>query len=442
MKQIITTIQRGGKVNKSFLKNLLAFAEQHGVEKISAFVMDGRNKDDIEIDDIIFDSNIELIVPSKTGTALNSNLKVYDTMIRASQINPLTGFNKKLSRDHSYILPSPKIRYLSIPNTSKLPRFLCTTGSLTNGNYKLHTAQGRKANLEHQLGFVFLDIKNKKRFEIHQVEAMKNGKFNYLTEHYSVGRKLQQKPEALILGDWHTGDTCPKTRARSIKMIEDLKPKRVVFHDLANFHSINHHEHKNYISKARLINDKRHELEKEIRQVYNEVQFFAKKFPNVEFVVAESNHDLFLNFYLGEINWLKDGQNSVVASKLFEPFVNNVKNGVQKRAFLDIALSLIGKLPSNFNFLIEDQEYRVSGIEIGNHGHRGNNGSRGSSKSFSNFNLQRITGHEHSPKLFANGMCVGTSTLLKLGYTKGASSWLNAHGILYKSGKYALLTLV
>ena len=53
-----------------------------------------------------------------------------------------------------------------------------------------------------------------------------------------------------------------------------------------------------------------------------------------------------------------------------------------------------------------------------------------------------ITGHEHSPKLYANGMCVGTSTKLKLGYTKGASSWLNAHGLLYKSGKYALLTLV
>jgi hypothetical protein len=437
MKTIVTTIQRGAKVNKVLLKNMLAFADEHGIIKIQAFVMDGRNKDDIEIDPIVYDYGIELIVPTKTGTPLNSNLKLYDTMIRASQINPLTGFNKKLSRDHSYILPSPKIRYLSIPNTSKLPRFLCTTGSLTDGNYKLHTAQGRKANLEHQYGFVFVEIENNKRFDIHQVEAMRNGKFNYLTEYYSNGKKLKQQPEALVLGDWHTGDTCPKTRARTIQMIHDLKPKRVVFHDLFNGHSINHHEEKNFISKARLINDKRHELEKELKQVLDEVNFFAKEFPRIQFLVAESNHDIFLTTYLGTHNWLKDGQNSIVASKLFAPIVEN-----RKKASLEVALSLIGKLPTNFNFLVEDQEYRVSGIALDYHGHRGLNGARGSSSSFDKFNLRMITGHEHTPKLYANGMVVGTSTHLKLNYTKGAGSWLNAHGILYKSGKYALLTLV
>ena len=70
------------------------------------------------------------------------------------------------------------------------------------------------------------------------------------------------------------------------------------------------------------------------------------------------------------------------------------------------------------------------------------NGARGSSSSFDRFNLKMITGHEHTPKMYGNGMVVGTSTHLKLSYTKGAGSWMNAHGILYKSGKYALLTLV
>ena len=436
-KQIITTIQRGAKVNKILLKNLQAFAKEHDVTTIKAFVMDGKNKDDIEIDPIVFDSGIELIVPHKAGTALNSNLKIYDTMIKASQINPLTGFNKKLSRDHSYILPSPKIRYLSIPNTSKLPRFFATTGSLTDGNYKLHTAQGRKANLEHQYGFVFVEIKNGKKFDIHQVEALKNGKFNYLTEYYSGGKVLSQIPEALILGDWHTGDTCPTTRKRTIQMIHDLKPRRVVFHDLFNGHSINHHEEKNFISKARSVFNKRHVLEKELKETLTEIQFFSKEFPDVKFLVSESNHDIFLTTYLGLHNWLRDGYNSIIASKLFAPIVENTK-----KASLEVALSLIGKVPSNFNFLIEDQENRVSGIELGYHGHRGLNGARGSSSSFDRFNLKMITGHEHTPKMYGNGMVVGTSTHLKLSYTKGAGSWMNAHGILYKSGKYALLTLV
>lgn len=437
MKQIITTIQRGAKVNKVLLKNLLAFAKEHDVKTIKAFVMDGRHKDDIEIDPIVFDSGIELIVPHKAGLALNSNLKIYDTMIKASQINPLTGFNKKLSRDHSYILPSPKIRYLSIPNTSKYPRFLCTTGSLTHGNYKLHTAQGRKANLEHQYGFVYVEIKNNKRFEIHQVESLKNGKFNYLAEHFSNGKKIKQTPEALILGDVHWGETCMKTWRRTLKMIADLKPKRVVLHDLFDGRSINPHERDNYATRAIRAVLKQDNLETELKSVYKLIHLLSSKFPDIEFIVSESNHDLFLKRYVTEHNWLQDGRNSLLASELFKPFVL----GVEKPP-LQYALETFGDIPKNFNFLVEDQEYRVAGIELGYHGHRGLNGARGSSASFDRYNLKMITGHEHTPKLYANGMVVGTSTRLKLDYTKGASSWLNAHGILYKSGKYALLTLV
>lgn len=437
MKTIVTSIQRGAKVNKVLLKNLLAFAKEHEVVKIQAFVMDGRNKDDIEIDPIVFDYGIELIVPSKTGTALNSNLKLYDTMIKASQINPLTGFNKKLSRDHSYILPSPKIRYQSIPNTSKYPRFLATTGSLTNQNYKLHTAQGRKANLEHQYGFVYVNIKNGKKFDIHQVDALKNGKFNYLDEYYSNGKKLKQVPEALVLGDIHWGETCMKTWKRTLKMITDLKPKRVVLHDLFDGASVNPHEEANFAIRALRSFEKRNNLTDELTSVSKLIHSLSKQFPDIEFIVSESNHDLFLKRYVTTHNWLLDGRNSIMSSKLFEPFVM-----LDKKPALQIALEMVGEIPNNFNFLIEDQEYRVSGIELGYHGHRGLNGSRGSSASFDRYNLKMITAHEHTPKLYANGMVVGTSTHLKLGYTKGASSWLNCHGILYKSGKYALLTLV
>jgi hypothetical protein len=50
-----------------------------------------------------------------------------------------------------------------------------------------------------------------------------------------------------------------------------------------------------------------------------------------------------------------------------------------------------------------------------------------------------ITAHEHSPKLYANGMVVGTLTHLKLPYTKGAGGWMHANGILYADGKYGLI---
>lgn len=437
MNYIVSTIQYSASVNKPLLRNMLAFADAHRVTKIYLYVLAGKNKDETSIASALFDDpRIELLSLDKTGMKLNNNLKLHDTQILASQINPLTGFNKKLHRDYSYILPSPKIRYLSIPNTSKYPRFLATTGALTHGNYKQHIAQGRKAELEHEYGFAFVEVKNSRVFNYHPVMALKNGNFNYGREFYRNGKCEDQQPEALVLGDWHTGDTCPRTRAATVKLITELKPKRVFFHDLFNGHSINHHERNNNVSKAQLWRDKMHVLEEEVEQCLKELNYFAFKFPDIDFFVVESNHDLFMSTYISHENFLIDGQNSVFACQLF------VELSRVKQPVLKTAMGLVGKVAHNVRFLNEDEEYRVKGVALDYHGHRGVNGARGSGASFDRYNLKMITGHEHTPKIYQNGMVIGTSTKLKLGYTKGASSWLNAHGLLYQSGKYTLLSLI
>ena len=438
MNYIVSTIQYSATVNRPFLRNMIAFADKHNVPKIYLFVLAGKNKDESGLATVLLDDpRIELLYLDKSGMKLNSNLKLHDTQILASQINPLTGFQSKLHRDYSYILPSPKVRYLSIPNTSTYPRFLATTGALTHGNYKLHTAQGRKAELEHEYGFAYVEVVNSRIFNYHPVMALKNGNFNFNREYYHNGKLFDQQPEALILGDWHTGDTCKKTRAVSIKMIEDLKPKRVVFHDLFNGHSINHHERNNNLSKARLWKDKMDVLEEEVEMCLKELNFFAHKFPEIQFLVAESNHDLFMTQYISTENFLVDGQNSVFACRLFVELDKR-----KKQPGLQTAMELCGKVAKNVRFLNEDEEYRVKGVGLDYHGHRGVNGARGSGASFDRFNLKMITGHEHTPKIYANGMVIGTSTTLKLGYTRGASSWLNCHGLLYSSGKYTLLTIL
>jgi len=435
MNYIISTIQYNALVNKVLLKNMLEFANRHDVEVIYLYVMPGQNVEETLLP-TFDDDRIQFLYLGKEGMKLNSNLKLHDTAILASQINPLTGFQTKLSNSHSYLLPSPKIRYLSLPNTSTHPRFLATTGALTHGNYKLHTAQGRKAQLEHQYGFAYVKVKNSRIFYYHPVMAQKNGNFNYMREQYYFGEVYDQQPEALILGDWHVGDTCPKTRERTFIIMDALKPKRVVFHDLFNGKSINRHEAENHLSKAMLYQQNQHCLEQEVKDCHKELVYFAKKYPNILFLVAESNHDLFLAKYIGMENFLEDGQNSVFACKLFVATMNN------KQPILKTAMEIIGDIPKNVRFLAEDEEYRVHGVGLDYHGHRGVNGARGSGASFDRYNLKLITGHEHTPKIYANGMVVGTSTKLKLPYTVGAGSWLNAHGLLYPSGKYTLLTII
>lgn len=433
MKYIITSLQLNGRVNKNLLTNMLNFAKEQGVDKILTFVQRGRYIEEEIIDPVIFQNNIELI---HGELKLNANLKIYDTLILPQQINPFTGMNKKLSRDYSYILPSPKIRYESIASTSKYPRALMSTGEITHPNYKTHTAHGRKAAEQHQYGFVFVELVNNQIFKTYQIEATAKGDFQHLTRKYYEGKILDTRPEALILGDWHNLDTNPWVRSESIKMIRELDPKRVVFHDLFNGHSINHHDREQLLSQLRNLRDNRMSLETEMRAVYDELWHFANKFPHIQFLVVRSNHDDFLEKYIQHKMFIDDAANFLFTCKIISRIVDAKKIPLQE------ALLLIGDLPSNVRFTQQDESYRVYGIELANHGHLGANGSKGSPNQFNSLNLKTITGHTHSPKLMENGMVVGTSTHLRLNYTHGPSSWLNAHGILYSNGKYGLLTLL
>ena len=438
MNRIVSTIQLSALVNRPFLRNMIAFADEHNVNKIELFVMPGKNKDESTIATVLMENpRIELLFLDKTGKKINNNLKLFDLKILASQINPLTGVAQKLSRDYSHILPATKVRYMSLPNTSKYPRFIATTGALSSPNYKMHTAQGQKSELLHEYGFAFIEVKNNRIFNYHPVMALKNGNFNFNREFYRNGKKEDQQPEALILGDIHVGDTCMKSMKVSVQMIADLKPKRVVLHDLFNGHSINHHERSNNLSKAQLWKKKMHILEEEVNECQAFLNDLAYKFPDVQFLVVESNHDLFMKTYISYENFLADGQNSVFSCRLFVEM-----DKCKPQPILQTAMELQGKIAKNVQFLKEDDEHRVKGIELGYHGHRGINGARGTSMSFSNNNLMLISGHEHTPKIHPKGMVVGTLTKLKLDYTKGASSWLNANGLLYSSGKYTLLTII
>lgn len=428
MRYIITSAQMNAGVNKNLLRNIKVFAKRHNVDEILVIPMAGKYKEEERLAPELVE--YELVNRKK----LNANLVAYDTKILPQQIDPFRGMAAKLSRDYSYVLPSPKIRYKSIANNSKYPRALMSTGAITRPNYKMHTAHGRKANEQHQYGFVYVEIVNNTIFHAQQVEATQKGDFHYLTERYYGGRFSTQQPEALILGDWHTGDTCPKVRKKTLKMIAELKPKRVVLHDLMNGHSINHHERGDLLAELRLLRDKRMGLEHEAKMVQGELQEFGKF--DCEVFVVRSNHDDFLEKYIRAKEFINDPENFMFVCQII-PLI------LDERAIpLKEMLSLVGEIPGNVRFFQQDESYRVRGVELANHGHLGINGSRGTPRQYSRHNLKMITGHTHSPELNENGMTVGTSTKLKLGYTHGPSSWLNAHGILYSNGKYALIPLI
>ena len=82
-----------------------------------------------------------------------------------------------------------------------------------------------------------------------------------------------------------------------------------------------------------------------------------------------------------------------------------------------------------------NDSYSIAGFECAIHGHIGSNGSRGGVIQFKNLNTKNITGHTHQPCREDGHLSVGTLTHLRVGYNKGASSWLHSKVVIYPNGK-------
>ncbi len=436
MKYIVTSIQKGALLHRKLYENMLLFKEKHKVDKILVFVMNGRYIADDSLHPSV--SILQDVTFINGKERLASKVMAYDSRVLAQNIDPMRGLTDKLPMQYSYILPAMKRRYKSIASLGSKPRFFVTTGAMTKPFYKENTNLGKKAVASHTYGFTYFESKDKGKIEIQPIEADSKGNFYYFNERYENGVfKTGNFVEVLNLGDWHFGQTNKEVRDISINMIENLKPKYVVFHDFFDGYSINHHNRNNLLSRIRGCERRQDSLKKELELLYKEMMFFANKFPNVRFLVPESNHDVFLRTYVDLKFHHNEPHNYLQAIKIIPRIID------LRKVVLAEALKTIGTMPKNFRFFRENSSFRVRGIEVSQHGHKGVNGSRGSFGSFKRFNLKQVTGHTHSPMIYENGMIVGTSTNLEQDYTiGGASSWMNAHGLIYPNGTYTLVTIV
>ncbi len=435
MKYIITSVQRGARLHKNFYSNLLLFKKKHNVDKILVFVMNGRYvTDDVLHPSVATLDGVEFIYKSHR---LARKVMAHDSSVLAQNIDPKRGLTDKLPPEYSYVLPGTKREYESVASLGSRPRFFTTTGAMSHPFYKEHTNLGKKALNMHTYGFTYFEDQGGSKMNVVPIAADKKGDFYHLNERYEKGKfRTGRFVEALIPGDWHFRQTNKEARAKTIKQIEELKPKYVTFHDLFDGQSINHHNRDNLLSRIRDASRSRDSLEKELKDLYKEMMFFAKKFPDVKFNVAESNHDVFIRTYLDKKYHHNEPHNYLQSIKIL-PNLIDLRN-----VALEEALKTIGDIPSNFNFLRENESFKVRGIEIGQHGHKGANGSRGGKNQFKRLNLRQITGHTHSPCIYVNGMIVGTNTNLEQDYTiGGASAWMHANGVLYPNSTYTLLTM-
>jgi hypothetical protein len=462
---IITWAQNNTPVHERFLRNIEQYAKEINAE---IHVIAGRYKNPTSIfTDKDYEHWEDRLEPYLDANRHNIHRYVSimsDIKIQPTAVNPMTGL-QGMSAENSCIFGGPKMQMETIPVLEgNKPKMMLTTGACTEPNYTDSKA-GKKGEFHHMFGFVIVEIEEKKNFYVRQVTANDDGDFSDLyyrttfkgtLEDVQVGEETYsemffgewvertrpkfekqwvgdstvtklKKIAGIVFGDLHYGHHDQKVLDETMGMLNNIKPKTVILHDVFDGHSISHHERKDPFIQYQREMDGSNSLKKEVDEMLDNLRVF-KQFKNV--IIVRSNHDDFIDRWLKDIDWKKT--TTFRNSLEYMEYASAILSG---RATQGVVPYLINQRYPNFKTLDRSSSYKVKTWEVGQHGDVGANGSRGSLLQFRKLNTKVIVGHYHSPGRKDGAMAVGTSTHLRVGYNMGPSSWLQSHVIIHKDGK-------
>lgn len=429
---IVSWAQSDTPVHKGFLKNMEAYANEIDAEVL---IIAGRYKSPTSLSSSKALKDKEKNVKNSWDNSvlpyldanrhnLHKHLVVLsDVKIQPTASTPLTGLNS-ITGLETCIIGHPRVQLRSLPVVEGYPnKLVLTTGAVTLANYT-DSAVGKKSEFHHQFGFTVVELDND-IFHVRQVTADKKGDFYDLMYCVKGGEVCVCKEEspALIFGDLHLYEECKESVEASFNMAELLKPKKIFLHDLANGHSVSHHEQRDPFLLLNREEDGTWRLQEELDNI---VEWF-KKYPQYDFISVQSNHNEFIDRWLRSEDWRK-----VKNKKLYLEFANVTAQGLAPKGI--IAYYLQDKV-SNLYSLGLDESYNVLGFELGMHSHVGVHGSKSSPTQLKNLPVKSVVGHSHVPNRIDGSLTVGTLTKLRVGYNQGASGWLNSNVVIYPNGK-------
>jgi hypothetical protein len=358
-------------------------------------------------------------------------------------VTPLTGLDT-ITGSKSGIIGHTKLQLITVatPN-NKLPKIMTTTGACTVQNYTDSKA-GKKGEHHHTFGACVVEVRGK-AFHLRQISAIKDGSFIDLDAEYTpTSIRKAPRAEALVMGDTHVDFVDPKVVKATFGeggIVETLKPKQLIYHDLLDFYSRNHHHRTDpFISIAKQQCDK----DDVKAEIYRAIEFVQKYTPkDTKAVIVASNHNDALSRWIKEADWKLDPVNAVVyleTALAMAKSTTMTPNGSSTiHPFRYWGNKEFG---DNVLMLGRDDSYTVKGIALDMHGDRGPNGARGSIVGLSRVAVKSIIGHAHAPGIRDGCHQVGTSSYLNLDYTGGPSSWLQTHGAIYGNGKRCLINII
>ena len=366
--------------------------------------------------------------------------------ISPSAVDPLSGL-ESYTKSSSGIFPHTKHEMRSMASVAGTPaRMLYTTGAITQANYVARKA-GQKAEHHHVYGGLVVEVERDGTWFVRQVNAASDGTFQDLDVLYTPhGWEEGVAVEAITPGDIHIEKLTEAGLADAIwgagGMVDVLRPRHQVVHDLTDFKVRNHHNLKSPFFMAR----QRAAHEETVEQGMQQCADFLRKAsrPGCQVAVVESNHDQAFCKWLEEADGHRDPPNA----RYWHTWNAHIFEGIEVgQEVFPFEAAIREKAPDlkGVRFLKEDESYVVcadhGGIECGLHGHRGTNGSRGSTKGYRVLGIRTTSGHTHTAGIWGGQYSAGVTGDLDMDYNRGPSSWSHSHVVTYGNGKRCVVTM-
>ena len=440
---IVSSAQNNTKIHKRLWNNLNAYASFRDAEiLISRFAYRhtpsavSRAKSGTPQNEDWWDQRIGPYVLDERKKLASGLDYCGELQISPTAVRPFSGLNSYTGRASS-IIPHVKFSVITVPtHKTSDPKFMYTTGTVTERNY-IQAKAGQKASFHHGLGALVVEVDDSGIWWVRQLAADYNGDFYDLNWKIANNKVTDNhRPEALVWGDIHVHWVEPWMKEvcwGSGGILETLKPKIQVYHDLLDFRSQNHHDRgKPWVEFKKMISGSV-DVDSEINQARDFLNDTNRRFTKT--LVIASNHDEALNRWLQEVDWRQDVLNSEIHLKLNRMALS----AARESKYFNPTSEAIGKV-RGVEFLKRDESYVIckrhdGGIELAMHGDLGVNGGRGTPMAFSAMGRRVIVGHHHSASWVDGCITVGVTGNLDMGYNRGLSGWSHTNALVYPNGK-------
>jgi hypothetical protein len=353
-------------------------------------------------------------------------------------LSKLEGYNGRASN----IVPHAKFAMTSVASLGdEATKFNYTTGTVTQRNY-IQMKAGLTAERHHGYGALLVEVLGDGSWFVRQLEAADDASIRDLDLKAQDGEVTSGHPvECITWGDIHVRVIEPSVRALGWAaggMLDVLRPRMQVLHDVVDFRSRNHHESRDPLA---LFDKWQDNAECVAAEVAESVQFLNQDAfrPWCETFIAPSNHHEAMTRWLKEADWRTDPVNARLFHRAWLWLLDGERD-VYRRACEDA-----GVQPA-IHFLETDESLVIckehdGGIEVGMHGHLGINGARGNSKAFAKLGRKSSIGHMHTAGIYLGVWTAGTSSRMRIGYNRGPSSWSWSHVVHYPEGTRTMVTM-